>query len=120
MVRLILILTLISNIAFAQNAVYLNKSEPAPFSGDLLTLDQTKSLYNDSLEKSSLQKQLDLTNQNNTLLEQEKQLLLDQNAKLIKTAQDEKSLSTWEKIAYFGGGILLTALAVKGASSLHP
>lgn len=119
MVRLILILTLISNIAFAQNAQFLNQGDKAPFSGDLLTLDQTKSLYNDSLEKSSLQKQLDLTNQNNTLLEQEKTILLDQNNKLINAAQSEKTISTIEKGAWFLVGILVTALAVKGASSLH-
>lgn len=120
MVRLILILTLISNIAFAQNAVFINKDDKAPFSGDLLTTDQVKSLYNDSLEKSSLQKQLDLTNSNNQLLTQEKQILLDQNKSLISTATQDHTLNSWEKVGYFLGGIVITALAIKGAQQLKP
>jgi hypothetical protein len=120
MVRLILILGLISNLAFAQNAVHMNKGDTAEFEGDLLTLETTKQLYNDSLEKTSLQKQLDLTNQNVTLLQQDKTLLLDQNSKLIKAAQEEKTISTIEKGAWFLAGIIVTGLAIKGAASLKP
>lgn len=120
MIKLILIFTLISNLAFAQNAVHLNKNDPAPFEGDLLTLDTTKQLYNDSLEKTSLQKQLDLTNSNNSLLNQEKQILLDQNKSLIETNQSQQTMSTIEKGAWFLGGIILTGLAIKGAASLKP
>jgi hypothetical protein len=120
MIKFILILTLISNLAFAQNAVHLNKNDPAPFEGDLLTLDTTKQLYNDSLEKTSLQKQLDLTNSNNALLQQDKTLLLDQNSKLIKAANSEATLNDLEKIGCFILGVAVTALAVKGAASLHP
>jgi len=120
MKKIFLIISLISNLAFAQNAVFLNKDDKAPFSGDLLTVETTKQLYNDSLEKSSLQKQLDLTNQNNNLLSQEKQLLLDQNDKLIKAGVEDHNLNNWEKVGYFSAGIILTALAVKGAMSLRP
>lgn len=120
MIKFILILTLISNLAFAQNAVHLNKNDPAPFEGDLLTLDTTKQLYNDSLEKTSLQKQLDLTNSNNTLLQQDKTLLLNQNSQLISAAQSEKTMSDLEKAGFFLLGVIVTGLAVKGAASLHP
>lgn len=114
----IILITLLSLNSFAQNAVHLNKGDSAPFEGNLLTIETTKQLYDDSLEKSSLQKQLDLTNSNNNLLSQEKQILLDQNQKLVQTDMAERSLTNWERVGYFAGGILLTALAVKGAMSL--
>lgn len=121
MVRLILLLSLISNLAFADNqAILLNQGEKAPYTGDLLPIDTVKSLYNDSLEKSSLQQQLDLTNQNNTILTQEKTLLQNQNSDLVKAANSEKHISDWEKVGYFVLGVAITALAVKGAASLHP
>lgn len=120
MLKIMLILTLISNLAFAQNAVHMNKGDVAEFEGDLLTLSTAKQLYDDSLEKNSLQKQLDLTNQNLTLLQQDKTLLLDQNSKLIKAAQEEKVTSDVEKGLWFLGGIILTGLAVKAAGSLKP
>jgi hypothetical protein len=120
MVRLILILTLISNLAFAQNAVHMNKGDIAEFEGDLLTLETTKQLYNDSLEKTSLQKQLDLTNSSNTLLQQDKNLLQTQNQKLVEAANSESHMSDLEKAGFFLLGVLVTGLAVKGAASLHP
>jgi len=120
MIKFILIFTLTSNLAFAQNAVHMNKGDTAQFEGDLLTLDTTKQLYNDSLEKTSLQKQLDLINQNVNLLQQDKTLLLDQNSKLIQAGQSEKTISTIEKGAWFLAGMLLTGLAIKGAASLRP
>lgn len=120
MLKLILILTLISNLSLAQDAVYIEKNQPAPFSGDLLTESTVKQLHDDSLEKTSLQKQLDLANQNVNLLQQDKNLLLDQNSKLLKASKDEKVTSDIEKGLWFLAGIALTALAVKGAASLHP
>jgi hypothetical protein len=120
MKKIIVIISLISNFAYGQNAVHLNQGDKAPFDGNLLTESTTQRLYNDSLDKSSLQKQLDLSNSSNALLQQDKTLLLDQNGKLIKAAQSEKSLSDLEKGLYFLGGILVTALAVKAAASLHP
>lgn len=97
----------------------MNKGDIAQFEGNLLTLDITKQLYNDSLEKSSLQKQLDLTNSNNQLLNQEKQILLDQNKSLIEAATKDHNLNNWEKAGYFFGGIILTGLAIKGAQQLR-
>ena|ERR1700722_2399936 len=120
MIKFILIFTLISNFAFAQDAQLVTKGQIVPFTGDLLTLDQTKSLYNDSLEKTSLQKQLDLENQNVTLLTQEKTLLQTQNQKLVEAANSEAHMNEWTKIGYFALGIIVTGLAVKGAASIRP
>lgn len=119
MIKFILIFILISNLASAQNAVHLNRNDKAPFEGNLLTLEITKQLYNDSLEKSSLQKQLDLTNSNVTLLKQNETLLLDQNGKLIKAAQSEKTLTDLEKAGCFVLGVVVTGLAIKGMQSLR-
>lgn len=120
MVRLILILTLISNLTFAQDAIFISKDEKAPYSGDLLPEATVKTLYNDSLEKTSLQTQLDLTNKNVNLLTQEKVVLQTQNQKLVEAANSEQHMSDWAKVGYFALGVLVTGLAVKGAASLHP
>lgn len=119
-VFLVILINLFVLNAFAQNAVHLNKNDAAPFEGNLLTLETTKQLYMDSLEKTSLQKQLDLTNQNNQLLQQEKTILLDQNIKLIQANASDHSLSNWEKVGYFTAGVVITGLAIKGAMSLRP
>jgi hypothetical protein len=116
---ILLIICLPTN-CFAQEAQYITKGTPAPFSGDLLTLEQTKALNDDSLDKSSLQKQLDLETQNNTLLTQEKTILITQNQKLVEAANSEARMSTLEKGLWFLGGIVLTGLAVKAAASLKP
>lgn len=118
MIKLILIFSLISNICFAQNAVHLSKGEESPFEGDLLTLETTKQLYDDSLEKSSLQKQLDLTNSNNTILMQEKQILLDQNKSLIENSVKDHNLNTIEKIVWIVVGGLAVYSGAKVAESV--
>lgn len=45
-------------------------------------------------------------------------LLTDQNDKLTKTLESTSSLSSFEKFGWFIGGIILTGLAVEGASKL--
>jgi len=120
MLKIIVIISLLSNLALAQDAIYLSKGTPSPYSGDLLPTDKLKALYDDSLDKSSLQKQLDLANQNVGLLQQDKTLLLDQNAKLLAQSKDAKTTSDIEKGLWFLGGILLTGLAVKAAASIRP
>ncbi len=111
MVRLILIILLVSNICFAQDVVFLNAQDKAPFSGYLLPEQTVKNLRNDSLELSMYQR-ID------PLKDQQIKLLTDDNIRLATTLQSTSSLSTFEKICWFAGGIIITSLAVEGASKL--
>lgn len=122
----VILISLISSISFAQEAVFLNQKDTAPFSGYLLPEDKIKSLRNDSLENSankqlveSLNKSLTLQQSNSDLKDKQIQLLLNQNDSLSKTIVTEEKLQTWEKVLYFGGGIVLSGLAIWGAHSLY-
>lgn len=114
-----LIIVVISLNCLAEDAVFLEKDQKSPFSGYLLPEETVKNLRNDSLEKDSLKIQLDLTNKNNQLLSQEKQLLLDQNFKLIEAGTKDHNLNTLEKIVYFAAGILTVGLAIKGVQAIR-
>jgi hypothetical protein len=111
MVRLIFIMLIISNIAFAQDSVYLNLNDKAPFAGYLLPEATVKQLRNDSLER-------DMYKTTNDLKDQQIALLGTQNTNLANTLKETSTLSTWEKIGYFTAGIVLTGLAVDAASKI--
>lgn len=108
----IVIALLISSISFAQDSVYLNQNQVAPFSGYLLPEDKVKELRNDSLEK-------DMYKTEGTLKDTQIKLLSDQNDKLAKTLESTSSLSSWEKIGYFLGGVIITGLAISGAHAIY-
>lgn len=112
MIKLVLIILLISNLSFAQDSIYLDKDKSAPFSGYLLPEETVKELRNNTLER-------DLYKTESDLRERQVKLLSDQNEKLAKTLQDTSSLSTWEKIGFFLGGVILTGLAIKGAHEVY-
>lgn len=109
---LIVYVLLVNNISFAQESVYLNQKDPAPFSGFLLPEEKVKELRNDSLEK-------DMYKTEGTLKDTQIKLLSDQNDKLAKTLESTSSLSMWEKIGYFAAGVLLTGLAISGAHAIY-
>jgi hypothetical protein len=111
MTKLILFILLISNIAYAQESVYLNAKDPAPFAGYLLPEEEVKTLRDNTLE-------LDMYKTTNDLKDQQITLLTNQNTSLSKTLESTSSLSTWEKIGYFAAGVLLTGLAVDAASKI--
>lgn len=126
MLKRIVLILLISHISFAQEAVYLNKDDKSPFSGYLLPEDKLKSLRNDSLENTAnkqiidrLNKSINLYQTNSDLKDKQLKLYSDQNDQLVKSLVAEENLNTWEKILYFGGGIVLTGLAIYGAHSLY-
>lgn len=124
--RTILTLTFIGNICYAQDSVFLNKGQTSPFPGYLLPAGKVEQFQNDELQLSatkqindSLQKSLTLEQQNSALKDQKVNLLLDQNDKLSKAAYTERELTTWEKIGYVAGGIVITGVAIAGAHALY-
>lgn len=111
MYKLIIVLSLVSNLVYAQDSVYLDKGSPSPYSGYLLPETTVKQLRIDSLER-------DLYKTTNDLKDQQIALLGAQNTSLSTTLKETSSLSTWERIGYFAAGIIVTALAIDGASKL--
>lgn len=106
-----LILTISLN-SFAQDSVYLNQKDPAPFSGYLLPEEEVKTLRDNTLER-------DMYKTTNDLKDQQISLLSSQNTNLAKTLESTSSLSTWEKIGYFAAGIILTGLAIDAAHNIY-
>lgn len=117
---------LIVNNALAQDAVYLNQNDKAPFTGYLLPQEKLVELKNNTMERDTLEAQnaslnASLKLQDDIIAKKDQQLTLysEQNDKLAQTANSALSLSTWEKIGYITLGVVITGLAVKGAHELY-
>lgn len=115
-----------SQFVYADDAIYLNQNDKAPYSGYLLSEDKIKELRNNTIERDgfkaindSLTKQLSLVQQDSSLKDQKVNLLLDQNDKLAKTAYADRELNTWERVAYFVGGVLITGFAIYGVHQIY-
>lgn len=126
MIKYLLPFIFISNLALGDDAVSLSKGQSAPFDGILMTTDRAQSarkaeldlpqykLLNDSLSHS-----LDLEKDNNSFLTQKVGILTNDNQLLSTSLEKERSTNELTKILWFAGGVILTALAVKGASQLR-
>jgi hypothetical protein len=102
----------------AQDAVKLNKDDKAPFTGILVTHEALDSLRKDVIERDGLK--LINTSLNSTITMQEeiisrqnnqREILMNQNEKLAKSLNDERSMKTWERIGLVGLGILASGVA---------
>lgn len=105
-------LLIINSTCFAQESIYINKDDKAPFSGYLLPEETVKTLRNNTLERDLYKTEADLR-------ERQVKLLSDQNDRLATTLQSTSSLSTWEKIGFFSLGVLITGGAVKLAHEVY-
>ncbi len=114
---LIFLISLISNICLADPpaSIFLNIKDIAPFSGFLLPKEKLEEFHTMSLElqkeqdiNKSLNTSISLLSDNNAKLQEGLNLSIDQNDKLIKKASN----SDLEKILYFGGGVIITTLAI--------
>ena len=126
MKKLILMVTLVSLInANADQAVDLNKGEPAPFNGVLLDKEKSNKIKNELIEKdalaeknNSLNRSIDLYRKNESIMNEQNDLLLNKNLELTRTLNDARETSSTTKILYFLGGVILSGAAVYGASKL--
>lgn len=116
----------ISNQAYAEDPVLLQKNDPAPYAGFLLSRETLQPLYNAVLERDnykavneSLKTSLTLEQSNNTRKDNQIDILLQQNDKLAKATYDSQSMNNWVKVGYFIGGILVTGLAIKGLHEVY-
>lgn len=125
-ILLIFSISLTSLNSYAEDVVFVEKGKPAPYDGLLFTPEKAKEIRiklidgelaqssNDSFRKTiELQKSiLEAKDKQNTIL-------LDQNDRLAKAAYDSQKMSTWEKVGYFVGGIIVFGLAIEASRKLY-
>lgn len=110
---------------FAQEAVMIKKDERAPFEGVLFPLDQANKMRYKLIEcdikiqlNESYERTVKLYKQNETYQDNKVNLLLKQNDELSKSLTESKSVSDFQKILWFGLGVIATGLAVYGAKQI--
>lgn len=93
-------------------AVFLEVGVPTPYAGFLLPEGALQSLRKEVLDaeydKASLQKSVGIYQQSEDLLNKKTSVLMEQNNKLADQLYSSQSLSTWERIGYFGLGVIIT------------
>lgn len=111
--------------AFAEEAYYLEKTKPAPYTGFLFSPEKTQEirktylehenykLINESL-KSSLDFQVNIIKQKSEQLN----LSMERNTVLAKELRDERSMGDLERIGWFALGIIATGVAGYGISRI--
>lgn len=121
MLTFLIIVSLTSNV-FAQDAVTVNKGEPSPFTGILLSPTKAEQVRQELIERDQLKlfnqtllQKID--NQDKIIDNQGKQvrLLTDQNSKLMNEINSRKT-STFERVMWFSLGVVVTGTAFYGAS----
>lgn len=118
LIGLILVTSLTSR---AQDAISIQKGQPAPYSGVLFSEDRAISIRKELVDKDILSVQLSAAEERHILSEQiiklkdfEIELFRKQNQRLVKASETNETM----KIIYFGLGILATGAAVYGAGAL--
>lgn len=110
------------NKAWAES-VAVAKGQPAPFDGVLLDVDSANKAYQNAVNANrykllndSLQNTVKLQDENFLLSEKKTELLLNQNLNLTKELSSVRTGTNWMLVIGFVSGVLLTGLAVYGAS----
>lgn len=104
-----------------QDAIFIEKNQPAPYSGILFTESSARELRSNLLESDKMA--LRFANEQNRssayfqtikLKDQEIELYKSQNQKLLRLEDNSETM----KYVWFGLGILVTSAAVYGARGL--
>jgi len=93
----------------------IKQGDAAPYDGILFSIDEGNKLRFKLLDldfyikqNESLNKSLDLSMNKSDLIEQKNKILVDQNINLAKSLNDQRGMSTFEHIMWFGLGSLVT------------
>lgn len=114
-----------SSTTLSDQTVLLEAGKPAPFTGYLLPPDQAalsriRLIEGEEAKKmnESYARSIETYRKNEELGNQQVNILLERNDNLSKQLSSSQSLTDFQKVAYFIGGVLLTGGAVYGASKL--
>lgn len=108
----------LSSSSFAQDAVLLNTSDPAPFSGFLLPKDKLQDLKNQIDLIPSYKKTIDFQTNIITLQQDKFKTSIEQNVDLTKALNSSKSSSDFDHILWFSLGVLASILSFYGATEI--
>lgn len=115
-----------SSIAKSDEVILLNKDQTAPYTGFLFPREKALEfrkidIENDELKivNASFSRSIDIFKKNEDLSEKKVNILLERNDVLAKDLTDARTLTDWQKIGYFVGGVVLTGVSVWGASQLR-
>ena len=107
------------------NVVSIKKGEIAPFTGILFTEQKADDVRRQILELEkqrylvqSRDEKLDIFQVRFELKDEQIELFRQQNDRLVKQNQTNRSVGSIERMVWFGLGILATGAAVYGAGSL--
>lgn len=125
MIKIILIFSLISNLSYAEDTVYLEKDQKAPYNGYLFTEPKAKEIRIKLLEgeaNKELNESLGKTNQwllqNSELKDKQLTYAMERMNSLASTLRDERSTSNWERALYFSLGVVATGLSLYGLKKI--
>lgn len=113
MKKLIILILLLTQPAFGNDAVLLNVGDKVPYSGYLLDPEKAKQLYNNDIDLQLSKKTVD--NLNLQIVDYQKRVdnFSTQNDKLSERLQKSDS-SFFEKVGFFIFGSSVTALLAYG------
>ena len=106
MIRMILLITLMSNVAFSKEATYLNKDDIAPFDGILLTEERAEKAMKAEKKVIVLE---DLRITQEELIKHYKEVAQEERDERVK----QEFSNSVKNIGYFLVGTLITAFAFK-------
>jgi len=120
-----LIIGNLNNALAAESSVALQKGSQAPFSGILISEEVAQQTRRDVIElvgqrsiNESLNKSLQLQDLQIQKATDQIQLLEHQNKRLYDSLQQDKSMNNYERVLWFGLGVIGTGAAVYGAGKL--
>ena len=125
---IILIIFLFSQLTYAkcpEDIQVIEKGQTANCSGLLFSPEASKKVdetqadakYYKELSDRLLQRR-DLTNKEISILDRRLQLYIDQSYDLAKEIHKKEKEDKWQKLMYFGLGVLATGISVYGAKQL--
>lgn len=109
----------------AQDSVQLNQGTPAPYSGYLISKEKVQQFYQMDLENKELKlmnesfsRSVQFYKNNDSSSATQITSLLYRNDDLAKELASARTTTSFEKVAYFVGGILIAGFGVWGAQKL--
>jgi hypothetical protein len=120
-ISIILITNSFSTICFADDVVYVNKDDKAPFQGYLFSDAKAKEVKFKLIDldtniklNESLNKSIELYKANEIDLNKKVEILNTQNNNLAENLYKAREVSFWDRFGFFLLGVAGTTLAVYG------